>query len=96
MNTIYRNQKTERKKEQILVSLKDCFGIVAPACKRSRMSRTQFYAWVNNDPLFAQKVQEINQIVADFAESKLMERMVLGDREAAIAVLRAKAPERGY
>lgn len=50
--------------------------IIQFACKKTGISRAQFYRWIKEDPVFAEETQKAKQegldVMNDFAESKLL------------------------
>lgn len=50
-------------------------GIVSSACEACNISRQTYYRYYNDDPAFAQEVDEINEASIDHVESKLMEKI---------------------
>jgi hypothetical protein len=72
MNTI---DKIYNNKKQLLEALKEYKGIISSACDAVNLSRQTFYNYIDNDPEFAQSVQDINEASIDFVESKLFEKI---------------------
>lgn len=62
-------------KEDILKALEAKNGIVSEACKSIGFSRSTFYKWLNDDPDFKKKVDEIQDVAIDYVESKLFEKI---------------------
>jgi hypothetical protein len=54
------------------------------------------YEYINTDTEFALKVQEIEEAAVDYAETKLHEYVIAGDRASIMFFLKAKAKDRGY
>lgn len=67
--------KTEQHKKAVIEALEKTLGVVTEACKQAGVGRTQFYAWLKDDPEFKAKVDEIEGVALDFAESKLFEKI---------------------
>lgn len=61
-----------KKQLQFLDIYKNSAGNVSAACDKARIGRTIFYIWKNELPLFAEKVDEIDEMLLDFGESQLM------------------------
>lgn len=89
-------QTLAEKKSQILSILRECYAIKTIACRKARISRTQFYNWLEKDLDFALKVQEIEESFIDLVECNLIEMVQLKDRTATMFFLKAKAKHRGY
>lgn len=86
---------TERKKA-VIEALQQSLGIVTTACKRAKVSRTQFYEWLKNDPVFAEAVADVEDIALDYVESKLFENIQHGDTQSIHYYLKCKGGKRGY
>ena len=90
------NRTVAEKKEQFLAELAKCMAIISMACKRCDIGRTMLYEYIKNDIVFAEKVYELEEAAVDFAESKLAEKVVEGDRASVMFFLKAKGRKRGY
>jgi len=88
--------KTEQHKKAILESLEKSLGIVTTACKKVGIGRTQYYQWLKDDKEFAKKVEEIENVALDFAESQLHQQIGDGNTSATIFYLKTKGKKRGY
>jgi len=91
-----KQQKQQLKKEQFLVELENTMGIVSQAAKRCGIDRTTPYRWVKEDSEFSDNVDEIQNVVLDFAESKLYELVDEKHPTAIIFLLKTKGRNRGY
>lgn len=69
---------------------------VTEACKKIEINRSTFYKWLENDPDFAQAVQDAREEKIDFIEDQLLERISSGDTTAIIFALKTLAKHRGY
>tara|TARA_R100000995_G_C3476030_1_gene121007 strand:- start:1146 stop:1499 length:354 start_codon:yes stop_codon:yes gene_type:complete len=87
--------KTEQHKKAILEALEKSLGIVTTACKQVGIGRTQFYEWLK-DSDFKKKVDDIQNIALDFAESQLHMQIKDGNTSATIFYLKTKGKGRGY
>ena len=65
--------KTTLKKEAFIVALEKALGIVSQAAKQVGIDRTTPYRWMKEDEEFKDRVEEIQNVVGDFAETKLYE-----------------------
>lgn len=86
----------QAKKEAFLEVLEKHLGIISQATKKMDIDRTTPYKWMRDDPEFAEKVQEIQNLVLDFTESKLYELIRDGNPTAIIFMLKTKGKDRGY
>lgn len=87
---------TVNKKRLMLNALTKSLGIVVFACKKTGISRTTHYSWMKNDSKYREKVEDIDAVALDFAESALLKLIEKGDVSAIIFFLRTKGKSRGY
>jgi hypothetical protein len=90
------NTKTSNNKKRMLEALEKTLGVVTPAAKMININPCTHYEWLKNDPDYAEKVQELENIALDFAESKLHGLINSGDTVATIFYLKSKGKKRGY
>ncbi len=83
-------------KELLIEALAKTKGIIATACKSVNVSRRTFYNWKEEDPEFAEAVEEIMENQIDTVESKLIDNIESGDTTAIIFYLKTKGRKRGY
>lgn len=88
-------RKKERQ-ELFLKHLLDSKGIISYACRKIDITRSCYYKWVDNDPKFKEKVDEINEETIDVVESKLLSAINDDDLTAIIFYLKTKGKKRGY
>jgi len=88
--------KTEQHKKAILEALEKSLGVVTTSCKKVGIGRTQFYNWLNDDNEFRTKVNDIQNVALDFAESQLHKQIGDGNTSATIFYLKTKGKNRGY
>lgn len=69
---------------------------VSATCSALNISRQTFYKWKNADPELKEMLEEAEESVIDFAESKLIEAVGDGDLTAIIFLLKTKGKKRGY
>lgn len=84
------------KKESLLKKLIEAKGIVSTACINDNTPRSTYYLWYNSDNDFKIAVDDINNVVLDFAESKLYDLVDKGDTTATIFLLKTRGKKRGY
>jgi pyruvate/2-oxoacid:ferredoxin oxidoreductase alpha subunit len=87
---------TDILKANIITALEKSLGVVTTACKSVDISRMTFYEWYNNDEAFKKKVDSIQDIALDYAESQLHKRIKEGSDTAIIFYLKTKGKNRGY
>ena len=85
-------------KEAFIIAYKENFGNITISCESAGVSRSSYNVWIKNDPEFARKLAEIEpeEIMLDFGEHKLMERIAKGDTLATMFLLKTKGKRRGY
>jgi hypothetical protein len=88
--------KTEQHKKAIIEALEKSLGVVTTACKIVGVGRTTFYGWMKEDEVFAERVEDIQNIALDFVESKLFENIKDGKTSEMIFYLKTKGKKRGY
>ena len=91
-----KQQKQHIKKEAFLEALEKSMGIVSQATKKVGIDRTTPYRWMKEDTEFEDKVMEIQNVVGDFAETKLYELVNDGVPSAVIFLCKTKFKNRGY
>lgn len=91
-----RRMTKKRKKELLLVKLKETMGVVAYACEAAGISRVTYYNWFKEDESFREKAENICEIQKDMAEFALLEKIKKKDTAAIIFYLKTKAKDRGY
>ena len=88
--------KTEQHKKAVLEALEETLGVVTSACKKAGVGRTQFYNWVNEDPIFKKAVDDIENVALDFAETALHSQIKDGVPSSTMFYLKTKGKKRGY
>jgi hypothetical protein len=85
-------------KEAFIIAYKENFGNITIACESAGVGRGQYKSWCDKDPDFRQRLAEIEpeEIMLDFGEHKLMERIAKGDTLATMFLLKTKGKRRGY
>jgi hypothetical protein len=91
-----KQQKQHLKKEQFIEALEKSMGIMSQAAKKIGVERTTPYRWMREDEEFKDRVDEVQNVVLDFAETKLFELVQDGNPTATIFLLKTRGKERGY
>lgn len=100
----------DNNKKRFLEILKQSRGIISSACESVDMSRQTYYNWLEADPEFKVAVDEVQESMIDFVESKLMQKIngieCISDKgefyelppsdTAIIFFLKTKGKKRGY
>ena len=69
------NKNRHIKKESLLKALEQSLGVVTVACKKADIPRSTYYKWLKEDNVFANAVNEIENVALDFAESQLQKQI---------------------
>lgn len=93
---VKKQQKQHTKKEAFLKALEKSLGIMSQAAKKVGIDRTTPYRWMKEDEVFEDQVTEIQNVVGDFAETKLYELVNDGVPSAVIFLCKTKFKNRGY
>jgi hypothetical protein len=89
-------QRTINAKIAMVEAMQQSLGIVTTASRIAEVSRSQHYEWINNDPEYLKKINEVTEMAHDFVESKLYEQIKGGSTTATIFYMKCKMRERGY
>ena len=84
------------KKEAMIKALEKTLGVVTTACEKVDIARNTHYDWLKSDELYAKKVDELNNVTLDFAESQLYKQIKEGNTAATIFLLKTRGKPRGY
>ena len=88
--------KTKRLKEQFIKAYAEQKGFISEVCIAVGISRQTFYRWKKNDKTFCEIIEDIEEGLIDFVESKLFNRIEKEDITAIIFFLKTKGKGRGY
>lgn len=91
-----KSDKIVHNKKMLLLALEKSLGIVSTACQQAKISRDTYYRYYNEDPEFRKKVEDLNEVVLDFGESKLFEAMNDNNVSSIIFFLKTRGKARGY
>jgi cell division protein YceG involved in septum cleavage len=85
-------------KEAFIIAYRENFGNITIACHACGISRTMYQNWMKNDNEFKKALAEIEpeELMLDWGEHKLMERITKGDTLATMFLLKTKGKRRGY
>jgi hypothetical protein len=89
-------QNSTLKKNAMLEALKKSLGIVTKAVEMVGIDRQTHYNWLKDDADYKAKVEALDDVVLDFAESKLHQSINNGSDTATIFFLKTKGKKRGY
>ncbi len=71
-------------------------GNISATCAALNVSRVTFYKWRNKYPKLRELLDEVDESLLDFAESKLVQNIQDGDVTSLIFFLKTKGKKRGY
>lgn len=71
-------------------------GNISAACTALGIDRNTFTAWREKYPKLAQLLDNVDESLIDFSESKLLEQINAGNLTAIIFHLKTKGKKRGY
>jgi len=83
-------------KKAMLKALEASLGVVTVAAKSAGIDRSTHYQWMKDDPEYKAAVDSLEDMVIDFAESKLHKLILDGDTSATIFFMKCKGKRRGY
>ena len=66
------------------------------ACKAIGIGRRTYYNWIEEDKTFKEDIDNINESLIDFTESKLLQNIKAGKEASIFFYLKCKAKNRGY
>jgi len=87
---------TRERKQKMIEALRKSLGVVTTAARNVGIDRTTHYDWYNKDSRYKKKVDDIQNIALDFAESSLFKQMKENNTAATIFFLKTKGKRRGY
>lgn len=69
---------------------------ISKACKAADIDRGTYYIWMEKFQEFKAEIEEAQEKLLDFTESKLVENIQTNDTRAIIFMLKTKGKKRGY
>tara|TARA_B100000424_G_C22764698_1_gene412203 strand:+ start:297 stop:668 length:372 start_codon:yes stop_codon:yes gene_type:complete len=94
--SVHSVQKTDKKKSDFLVALKNNNGNISDACIAVNIGRQTYYDWLDKDDQFKVDAENAQESLIDLAESKLVENIKDNDNTSIIFFLKTKGKKRGY
>lgn len=97
--------KKEKEKEQLRTviaknkmvdAMQKSLGIITDSAKKAGVSRSQHYEWMNTDPEYMKRINEVAEMAKDFVESQLHDQIREGSTTATIFYMKCKMRDRGY
>lgn len=97
MDTIKEEEKkVTAKQKKILKIFEECLGVVTQTCQEGKIPRSTFYKWKKENQIFAEAVEEIQDVALDFVETKMFERINEKSDYLIKFYLATKGKKRGY
>jgi len=84
------------KKELFLKALVYNYGNLTKTCAELKIRTSSIYDWKKGDEHFNNCYNEVENIVTDFVESKLMKMINIDDKQTIMFYLKTKGKDRGY
>ncbi len=85
-----------KKQSNYLEILKAKAGNISVACEKAGIDRQTHYNWCSANSAVKKAVDDIQESLLDFAESKLMSNIKDGKETSLIFYLKTRAKKRGY
>ena len=80
----------------MLEALEKAMGVVTTAAKMVGIERTTHYLWMREDKEYKEAVEDLQNVVLDFAESALYKMVENHNPAATLFLLKTKGKKRGY
>lgn len=90
------SEQIELKKAKFLEALKECKGLIYLACSMANVGRTTVFLWRKEDANFEEAIKQVQEMVIDVVEHKLLSKIDDGDTDAMKFFLRSRGKDRGY
>jgi len=87
---------TATRKNAVIAALEKSMGVMTTASTMSGVNRQLIYKWIREDPEFALRVEDVQNVAIDYAESKLFKLIEAENPTAIIFYLKCRAKDRGY
>ena len=88
--------KLRGKKKLMIEALQKQLGVVSAAVDDVGIARRTHYNWLESDPNYKKAVDEIPDLVIDFAENALFKLIQENNAPATMFFLKTKGKNRGY
>lgn len=69
---------------------------ISISCKKFGITRRTFYDWLEKCSMFKQAIEDHNESLIDYAETKLMQNIKDGKESSIFFFLKTKGKKRGY
>lgn len=71
-------------------------GNISKSCEAANISRRTFYDWMRDDDEFKESVEDIQEGLLDYAESKLLDNIEAGKEQSIFFYLKTRGKKRGF
>jgi len=85
-----------QKRKLMIEALSKNGGNISMACKTVGIDRQTHYNWLGKFDSYKKQVEELNEHIIDFVESKLMQNINDNDNASIFFFLKTRAKHRGY
>lgn len=82
--------------ERIVAIYKKKLGNISATCDALNISRQSFYTWKEKSPALQRMLDDADESLLDWAETKLIEQINENNLTALIFFLKTKGKKRGY
>ena len=89
-------KRITKKQVKMIAELDRSLGLVTSACKETGISRETHYRWLKNNPLYADKVNELEEKKEDIIEKAFLNLVIDMNPSAVIHAVKTKLKHRGY
>jgi len=89
-------QRTIEAKETFLEVYFNNACNISTTCKAANIDRGTYYHWIDTDPEFHKKVENVEEQLIDTVESKLLKHIHADNLKAIVFYLKTKGRSRGY
>lgn len=89
-------QNATPKKAAMLIALESSMGNITASAKEVGIERSTHYRWLESDADYKSAVESLNDVVVDFAEQALFDRVRAESDTAIIFLLKTRGKKRGY
>lgn len=91
-----RDEVKRKNKKKLLAALEQSLGIATDAIKICGLGSATHQRYKRDDPEYRSAVEDIEEMVLDYVESKLLELIKSGKEASTIFYLKTKGKKRGY
>ena len=84
------------RQKKFLTLYKDFGCNISGTCAAMKMVRQTFYNWKATSKEFAREIEDSNEAMIDYVESKLKAKIAAGHERSIIFYLKTRAKDRGY